>query len=173
MRTFVLAPFYTTFEDALRARRRIRVPLSADPGGTPLQRRWAAVQEWFAPTQVVDEVISLLVCLALNADHAWAGRERAWAEQESEEVRGFAEAYRAVRDQFAPEFRSVLRSNDAAARRRLAEALIQYGRDMLSEAHGAPFPPHNEPISEDVPVPRRAVRRPLWSGATPTPAGRA
>jgi hypothetical protein len=124
-----LAPFYTTLEDHLVRGRKIDVPLVPDesPRASRLQRHWKNVLDIFQRTLFLDESVSLLICLTLLPLEEAKAHEQAWVEHEAAEIRGFADYYQKLRDEFNPE--SATTETD---RRALAERILQHAKEVFS-----------------------------------------
>ncbi|MDQ3828911.1 MAG: hypothetical protein M3361_06315 [Candidatus Tectomicrobia bacterium] len=129
LRTYRLASFYTTLENHLERGHEIGVPLIKDnsPSASRLQRHWKVVFDAFQRTLLIDEAVSLLVCLALLTPEEAQAHEQAWLREEAAENRGFADYYQKLRDRFNPESYTA-----AKDRRALAEQIINYAKRALS-----------------------------------------
>jgi len=103
LRYFLLAPFYRELLFAIDSRKKISVPLRSDTStrATKLQRHLAALHKAFKPTQVTDEVISLLVTIYLTTGFKEISpQEKLWIDQHEAEFRhqGFTNLYLQLRD---------------------------------------------------------------------------
>lgn len=127
LRTYLLAPFYTTLENHLVRGEKIRVPLVPSHHGSRLQRHWAAVFGAFQPTLLLDEVATLLICVTLLPPAERNAHEEAWMAEEASEIRDFADYYRKLRDRFNPE--CCVEETD---KRALAEKILEYTKGALA-----------------------------------------
>src|SRR5262249_50257599 len=103
LRTYLLASFYTTLENHLVRGQTIRVPLTASHRGSRLQRHWKALNDAFNSTVLLNEAVSLLVCVLFLSPEERQAQEEAWFREEASENRDFANYYLSLRAEFSPE----------------------------------------------------------------------
>jgi hypothetical protein len=129
LRTYHLASFYSTLENHLVRGKKIAVPLTCDDshGASQLKRHWKAVNDAFESTVLLNEAVSLLVCVILLPPKERHAHEEAWELEEEREHDGFIDYYRKLRDKFKAE--SSMTETD---RRALAEQIIDYAKGKLT-----------------------------------------